>query len=66
VTWWLKTTVLAQEAVAKGSKGYSGTEKATFVATVATNFAQAQVANQATLSATAKVLSLPTLLDYIT
>ena len=34
-------------------------------ATVATNFAQAQVANQATLNATAKVLSLPTLLDYL-
>lgn len=35
------------------------------MATVATNFAQAQIANQATLNATAKVLSLPTLLDYL-
>jgi len=35
------------------------------LATVATNFAQAQVANQATLNATAKVLGLPNLLDYI-
>ncbi len=35
------------------------------LATVATNFSQAQVANQATLSATAKVLGLPTLLDYL-
>ena len=35
------------------------------LASVATNFAQAQVANQATLNATAKVLSLPNLLDFI-
>jgi flagellar hook-associated protein 3 FlgL len=35
------------------------------MATVATNFAQAQLANQATLNATAKALSLPTLLDYL-
>ncbi|HTB93553.1 MAG TPA: flagellar hook-associated protein FlgL [Candidatus Sulfotelmatobacter sp.] len=35
------------------------------LATVATNFAQAQVANQATLNATAKVLGLPTLLDFL-
>jgi len=35
------------------------------LATVASQFAQAQVANQATLNATAKVLSLPNLLDYI-
>jgi flagellar hook-associated protein 3 FlgL len=35
------------------------------LATVASNFAQAQVANQATLNATAKVLGLPTLLDFL-
>ena len=35
------------------------------MAAVATNFSQAQLANQATLSATAKVLGLPTLLDYL-
>jgi flagellar hook-associated protein 3 FlgL len=35
------------------------------LATVASQFAQAQVANQATLNATAKVLGLPNLLDYI-
>lgn len=35
------------------------------LATVATNSAQAQVANQATLSATARVLGLPTLLDFL-
>ena len=35
------------------------------MAAVATNFAQAQLANQATLSATTKVLGLPTLLDYL-
>jgi hypothetical protein len=35
------------------------------LATVATNFAQAQVANQATLNATARVLGLPTLLDFL-
>jgi flagellin-like hook-associated protein FlgL len=34
-------------------------------AVVATNFSQAQVAEQATLSATAKVLSLPTLPDLL-
>jgi flagellin-like hook-associated protein FlgL len=34
-------------------------------ATAASNFAQAQVANQATLSATARVLGLPTLLDFL-
>jgi flagellar hook-associated protein 3 FlgL len=34
-------------------------------AAVASNFAQAQLANQATLSATAKVLGLPTLLDFL-
>jgi chemotaxis protein methyltransferase CheR len=34
-------------------------------AVAATNFSQAQVAEQATLSATAKVLSLPTLLDFL-
>jgi len=34
-------------------------------AVAATNFSQAQVAEQATLSATAKVLSLPTLLDLL-
>jgi hypothetical protein len=32
---------------------------------VATNFAQVQVASQATVNATARVLSLPTLLDYL-
>jgi len=35
------------------------------LATAASNFAQAQVANQATLSATARVLGLPTLLDFL-
>jgi len=35
------------------------------VATVATDFSQAQLASQATLSATSRVLSLPTLLDYL-
>jgi flagellin-like hook-associated protein FlgL len=35
------------------------------LATAATNFAQAQVANQATLNATARVLGLPTLLDFL-
>ena len=35
------------------------------LAVVATNFSQAQLANQATLSATARVLGLPTLLDYL-
>jgi len=35
------------------------------LASVASQFAQAQVANQATLNATAKVLGLPNLLDYI-
>ncbi len=35
------------------------------MATVATDFAQAQVASQATINAVAKVLSLPTLLDYL-
>jgi flagellin-like hook-associated protein FlgL len=35
------------------------------MAAVATNFAQAQIASQATINATAKVLSLPTLLDYL-
>ncbi|HXA83246.1 MAG TPA: flagellar hook-associated protein FlgL [Methylomirabilota bacterium] len=35
------------------------------LAAVATNFAQAQVANQATLNATARVLGLPTLLDFL-
>ncbi len=35
------------------------------MATVATDFAQAQVASQATINAAAKVLSLPTLLDYL-
>ena len=35
------------------------------LATVAANFAQAQVANQATLNATARVLGLPTLLDFL-
>ena len=35
------------------------------LATVASNFAQAQVANQATLNATARVLGLPTLLDFL-
>lgn len=35
------------------------------LAAVATNFSQAQLANQATLSATARVLGLPTLLDYL-
>jgi flagellar hook-associated protein 3 FlgL len=34
-------------------------------AAAATDFSQAQVANQAVLSATAKVLNLPTLLDYL-
>jgi flagellin-like hook-associated protein FlgL len=34
-------------------------------AAVATNFDQAQLANQATLNATAKVLSPPTLLDFL-
>jgi len=32
---------------------------------VTTNFAQAQIASQATVNATAGVLSLPTLLDYL-
>jgi len=35
------------------------------LATVATNFAQAQIASQATLNSTAKVLGLPTLLDFL-
>ncbi|HET7108442.1 MAG TPA: flagellar hook-associated protein FlgL [Candidatus Acidoferrum sp.] len=35
------------------------------LATAASNFAQAQVANQATLNATARVLGLPTLLDFL-
>jgi len=35
------------------------------MATVATNFAQAQMANQATLNAMARVLYLPTLLDFL-
>jgi multidrug efflux pump subunit AcrA (membrane-fusion protein) len=35
------------------------------LAVVATNLSQAQLANQATLSATARVLGLPTLLDYL-
>jgi len=35
------------------------------MATVATEFAQAQIANQATMNATARVLSLPTLLDFL-
>jgi len=35
------------------------------LATVATNFAQAQVGIQATLNATAKVLGLPTLFDFL-
>lgn len=34
-------------------------------AVAATNFSQAEVANQATLEATAKVLGLPTILDYL-
>jgi len=32
---------------------------------VATDFSQAQVASQATLNATARVLNLPTLLDFL-
>jgi flagellin-like hook-associated protein FlgL len=32
---------------------------------LATNFAQEQVASEATVNATARVLSLPTLLDYL-
>ena len=35
------------------------------LAAVASNFAQAQLENQATLSATARVLGLPTLLDFL-
>jgi flagellin-like hook-associated protein FlgL len=35
------------------------------LAQVATEFSQAQVANEATLNATAKVLSLPNILDYL-
>jgi len=35
------------------------------LATAASNFAQAQIANQATLNATARVLGLPTLLDFL-
>ncbi|HTT34029.1 MAG TPA: flagellar hook-associated protein FlgL [Methylomirabilota bacterium] len=35
------------------------------LAETATNLAQAQLANQATLSATGRILSLPTLLDFI-
>jgi flagellar hook-associated protein 3 FlgL len=35
------------------------------LATVASNFAQAQTANQATLNATGRILSLPTLLDFL-
>jgi flagellin-like hook-associated protein FlgL len=34
-------------------------------ATAASNFALAQIANQATLNATARVLGLPTLLDFL-
>jgi flagellin-like hook-associated protein FlgL len=34
-------------------------------AAAASNFSQAQVANQATLNATARVLNLPTLLDFL-
>jgi len=35
------------------------------LATAASNFAQAQTANQAALQATSRVLSLPTILDYL-
>ncbi|HEY2120896.1 MAG TPA: hypothetical protein VGH37_17025 [Candidatus Acidoferrum sp.] len=35
------------------------------LAAVATNFSQAQLANQSTLSVTAKVLGLPSLLDFL-
>lgn len=35
------------------------------LATVASNFSQGQVANQATLNATARVLGLPSLLDFL-
>jgi len=34
-------------------------------AKAATDFAQAQIANQATLSATSRILNLPTLLDFL-
>lgn len=34
-------------------------------ATAASNFSQAQAANQASLSAAARVLNLPTLLDFL-
>jgi len=34
------------------------------MAAAATNFAQVQIASQATVTATARVLSLPTLPDY--
>jgi hypothetical protein len=35
------------------------------MAAVTTNFAQAQTASQATVNATARVLSLPSLLSYL-
>jgi flagellin-like hook-associated protein FlgL len=35
------------------------------LASVATDFSQAQVASQATLNASARVLNLPTLLDFL-
>jgi hypothetical protein len=35
------------------------------IASAATDFSQAQVASQATLNATARVLNLPTLLDFL-
>jgi hypothetical protein len=36
-----------------------------FMAAVTTNFAQAQTASQTTVNATARVLSLPSLLSYL-
>ena len=59
----LSESFLNQEKVnlSQAENGLAGAD----LAVVATNFAQAQLANQATLSATAKVLGLPTLLDYL-
>ena len=49
-----------QSNLSQQENGLAGAD----TAGVATNFAQAQIASQATINATATVLSLPTLLDY--
>jgi flagellin-like hook-associated protein FlgL len=55
-SWWrAKLNLSQQENTLVGAD----------LATAETNFAQAQVANQATLNATARVLGLPTLLDFL-